>query len=221
MPSHVKNIYIIVTYTRYGNATTLCKMLYKLKLNKAHQESTWSTFWQFCSRLLEDRRIIRSLNLETLTQNQWRQEAVTLRASEGGGWTLVCFRLSWFRSGSVCRAVLAAEGGGGASAGPRGKGRPAAQHRSWWSGGRHSLQDGLPSRNKVCLKLKYVAACLNEHWDDWPNYIQLLLLFFYFFLYFKYSNFGHFFTKSQPSVQKFGLGKTFSCFLFSPKMHWF
>lgn len=60
---------------------------------------------------------------------------------------------SRLRSGSVCRAVLAAEGGGGASAGPGGKGRPAAQHRSWWSSGGHSLQDGLPSRNKVCSKL--------------------------------------------------------------------
>ncbi len=205
---------------RVSNATLLNFHLNSI-LHKAHQESTWSTFWQFCSRLLEDRRIIRSLNLETLTQNQWRQEAVTLRASEGSGWTLVCFRLSWLRSGSVCRAVLAAEGGGGASAGPRGKGRPAAQHRSWWSGGRHSLQDGLPSRNKVCLKLKYVAACLNEHWDDWPNYIQLLLLllFFKYDLYIQISVIS--FPKSQPSVQKFGLGKTFSCFLFSPKLHWF
>ncbi len=54
---------------------------------------------------------------------------------------------SWLRSGSVCRAVLAAEGGGGASAGPRGKGRPAAQHRSWWSGWL-SLSTGWASLKK-------------------------------------------------------------------------
>ncbi len=192
-------------------------MLYKLKLNKAHQESTWSTFWQFCSRLLEDRRIIRSLNLETLTQNQWRQKAVTLRASEGGGWTLVCFRLSWLRSGSVCRAVLAAEGGGGASAGPRGKGRPAAQHRSWWSGGRHSLQDGLPSRNKVCLKLKYVAACLNEHWDDWPNYIQLLLLLFFFLNMIYIFKFRSFFSKIPAICSKVWTWEDFFMFLILTK----
>jgi len=70
--------------------------------------------------------------------------AVTFRASVRWMNSGLFSRL---RSGSVCGAVLAAEGGGGASAGPRGKGCPAAQHRSWWSGGGHSLQDGLPSRN--------------------------------------------------------------------------
>ncbi len=81
MPSHARNIYIIVTYTRYGNATTLCKMLYKLKLNKAHQESTWSTFWQFCSRGQKNHQVTESRNAHTEpvkaggcdTESEWRR----------------------------------------------------------------------------------------------------------------------------------------------------
>lgn len=65
------------------------------------------------------------------------------------------------RSGSVCRAVLAAARPGGQEAGVGGKSGPAAQHWPGRGRGGHPLQDGVPSGQQVRGSL--VCLGINRH----------------------------------------------------------